>query len=495
MADDRVHLLAGLRLPSRYESLVEHVGDDVARLLVAPTDDTQQRFERAALAIKARTRGLFAPMSARTGAGKTTLASNLTHWLPRRFTVSAVHRGPVTVAALRERTQEVLSGLATNDDRVIPLTVEDRESSPPSDEELAQMKGFLRTPRHGSRCLLLWPETDEKLAIKLGQQYASVAGNPGVELPLRVDGPPRETWSHLAITTMQLVNGLESLEDLGVDPNDYDPAESPTVGDYLDTISADFVSRIQDLLHATRRPVRLAVVFASQSEGSGILDTFTGTRRFGLVEPQRLLAATPQSDIGRYWSTRRGLLTSVLYRLDTRVIPLPPSTSIPILRRLGPPQVTDTLKALGVALRGEAEIATYLDRSDLGKFAAGHADPMSEIRGRPSPDSPTAFELLASDPGFGGGRDKPLNRAIGDSLRIVNERSGYGFSAVTVETKLEGEGALIPDVALIADNLTTCLEFHWRKGDFLTKSSRSEIAQYVLTKVRSYGQDLGWLSR
>lgn len=491
--DERAHLLADLRLPSRYESLLQAVGDDVARLLVTPDDGTLRQAQAAALAVKARSRGAFAPVSAPTGTGKTTFASHLKHWLPAEFTSSAVHRGPVTNEALQETAGSILAAQTAAESRVIPLTIEDRESSPPTEVELAQLKGFLRTPEVGSRCLLLWPETNEQVAVQIGERFEATAGSVGFDLPLVIGGPPRETWPAIAIDTLQLVNGLSSLQELGVDPLTYEPEEFRAIGSFLDRVSGDFIKRIQDYLSATRVPIRLTIVFATGTNGPGILETFTGGRRFGLVEPQRLLAATPGSEIGRWWSKRSGLLTSVMYRLDTRVVSLPPSTAIPILRGLDDDKISQTLADVGINRRTEGEIVNYLGRSDLGHFLASTDSPFGENRGKASEVSPAAFDLLATEYGFGHGKDKALNRKVGTALSVFSDRHNFSFTSINVEKKLDKDVALIPDISLNAASLSVCLELHWRRGDYLTPTHRSEIAQYILRKVRSYGESLGWL--
>lgn len=491
--DERAHLLVGLSLPSRYENLVDEVGDDIARILVRPGDASIDAAQAAALAVTTRRRGLFTPIDGRTGAGKTTFASNLTHWLPQEFTESATHRGEVTAESLRSTVEPLVATQVASDSRVIPVTVEDRESNAPSDTELAQIKGFLRSSGGGNRCLLLWPETNHNLAVEIVDRYAAVAGGTTTGLPLRADGPPRETWPSIARDTLQLVNGLEGLEHLGVDPADYEPGDFHTIGGYLDAIADEFVMRVQTLLLSTRKPVRVAVVFASESDSVGILEALTGGQRLGLVEPQRLLSITPDSEIGRWWEARRSLLTSMLYRLDTRIIALPPSTSIPILRRHGPDEVVEMLKDLELPMRTDGELVNYLQRSDLGRFIEGTAESTSEGRGRTSTTSPSMFDLMAQSYSFGSGRDKPLNRAMGSAIEGFIERVDTQFDSVTVESKIDTEIPLIPDVALHSPGLVMCLEFHWRSGDFLTRSHRSEVAQYVLRKVRSYGRALGWI--
>ncbi len=489
---DHIHVLARVKLPSRYESLATAVGHDVARVLVEPPEAVRHTFEEAAAGTRAQGRGLFAPLVARSGTGKSTLAANLHHWFGGAFTPTAVVRGAVDATMLSAAVEQVLTDLRASESRIVPVAIEDREFAAPTDIELAQMKSFLRTSV-GARSLVLWLETDEDRAVDISRRFVDAAGQSPVPLPLYASGPPQETWADIASNTLRLVNGLESLEHLGVDPSDFNPSDWRSLGDYLDGISRDLVAQAQALLRATQRPLRLTVVFATQTDGAGVLESFTGTSRFGGVEPQRLMVATPQSEIGRWWAARRGLLTSVMYRLDTRILSLSPSTSIAIIRRFGPSDVIKGLEELGVPRRTDGELLEYLRRSDLGKFVSGRAQAMSETRGRPSADAPVAFDLVASQFGFGGGRDKRLNRAIFETLLIYNRRAELGFEKVSCEERLQF-APLIPDIGLIAEHIGYCLEFHWRRGDFLATTHRSEIAQYVLGKLRDYARALGWTS-
>lgn len=213
------HLLQELRLPSRYESLVAITGEDVARLLVEPTTETLAIFQEAAQHIRARGRGLFLPLHASSGTGKTTLVTSLVAWLPREFAPTArLAGGEVTAERLRQAAEALIQDrhLPANDTRSIVLNIDDRESDPPSDKELSQIKSYLREPGVGSRSLVVWPETDVAIAKSMSQAYEKRAGATPFSIPATVLGPPRDSWQAIAIETLKLVNSLGSLEELGV---------------------------------------------------------------------------------------------------------------------------------------------------------------------------------------------------------------------------------------------------------------------------------------
>ncbi len=244
---NQLHLLRRLSFPARYEPLVATLGDDLIRLLVAPEQSTLEMLERAALGVVSRGEGLFLPMVAPSGTGKTTLASSLTSFLPNEYAPTTSHIGPVSAESLLGTVTRGAQDLDANDARILPINIDDRETTEPSSAELAAIKRFLREPEYGHRCLIMWPETSPPLAQATADRYREIAGAPPIELPAIVAGPERRTWQQIATDTMRLVNGLDSIEEVGVDPADYDPARYDSLGDFMRAIADDFTGLVHDL--------------------------------------------------------------------------------------------------------------------------------------------------------------------------------------------------------------------------------------------------------
>ncbi len=325
----------------------------------------------------------------------------------------------------------------------------------------------------------------------MARAYESRAGRSPVTIPATVFGPQRETWSGLATATLKLVNDFENLEALGVDPSIYKVDAYGTVGDYLDQIRGDFVELTHKMITDTLKPVRLVVAFASGSGKGGILGELSSGHRYGSLDPHRLLDATPKSEIGRWWSERVGQLVQAIVRLDARATYLAPSLSVPVVNRYGPDAARSLLRDVGSNAKTPGSINTYFRRADFGRLLLGTAQAASETRGNPAADAAAAFDLLASThPGFQRGTDKLYNQAVGAFLA----ESAPDLGEVLVE-KRSPFLPLIPDLSIVTEDLVTCVELHWRKGDFLTSAHRSDVAQYILDKIRSYATELGWLSR
>lgn len=492
MTKSDLHVLRSLELPDRYENLRQKVGERVAELLVAPADEMLREFRKVADGVTARGEGAFIPMVGHSGAGKSTLANSLTVFLPSSFSTTIPYSGAVDYEAMNEVIRLALENQRADEKRIIPLNFDHRESAPPTAREAAALKRFLRAPSLGSRAMVIWPEVDQTIADGMARGYTQIAGMPTITLPLVVQGPNRDVWQQIVSHTLQLVNDIATIEDLGVAPSAYEPQAFATLGEYMRKISNDFISLRDDLLAATIRPINLVILYASESYNAGVLSQLTSGAKYGLFDSQALIAATPGSVIGRWWSTRRGLLTQTILKLNARGYCLPPATSVAILRAYGPDEVVQDLETLGVTRHPPSRLSEYLSRSDFGKFLGGSSEAASEARGRPAEDARAAIAVLA-EKGLTSGRDKALNRALMQGIRGYLEKESISFQFIQCEKQLSF-CPLIPDNSIDTGSEIVCIEYAWRSGDFLSSRTRSEVAQYALSKLKNYAQALGWIT-
>jgi hypothetical protein len=484
------HLLQGLSLPDRYEGLESALGQEVVQVLVPPDTDSVNLLERASLAIQTRGEGLFLPIAGKPGAGKTTFANSLTHFFPASYRPTVAHSGDVTFESLKRTALAALQVRAPNDVRVLPLLIDDRERNPPSDTELATIKRFLRTAAVGVQPVVLWPETNPQYSREMSDRFTEIAGPSPVGIPILFTGPSRETWQDIAINTLRLVNGVDALEDLGVNPRDYDPAEHHTVGNYIRKISTEFDDRRFKLLKETQRPITLVIVYCSESQDPGVLTQLTSSARYGLADSQALVAVTPTSELGRWWSQRRGLLTRAVVQLNVHLFSIPPGAVVGAIRRHAANGIKALLIEKNVRSPGVVRLTRDLNRTDLGKFLRGESIKAYEARGTPAKLSVEVFRGMA-DAGLVYGRDKELNKALTKGWTEFLVENKIVHSKVTSEQSL-GFVPLIPDTAVHLQDGVVCLEYHWRKGDLLRSSNRSDVAGYALKKIRDYVRQLGW---
>ena len=96
------HVLNQLVLPDRYERMRDHLGDDVANLLVQPSESNIQDLRLLSDEIRTRQEGILIPLSGQTGVGKTTFAMNAAHWVPGEFTQSLQYEGELDFDSLSQ---------------------------------------------------------------------------------------------------------------------------------------------------------------------------------------------------------------------------------------------------------------------------------------------------------------------------------------------------------------------------------------------------------
>jgi energy-coupling factor transporter ATP-binding protein EcfA2 len=236
----REHLLRQLNLPDRYERLSARLGPEVVQILVPPEEDIVDGFERLALAVQTRDEGVLVPAYGESGVGKTTLLDNLTYFLPQLFTQTLNYAGEITYDSLEHEAKEFICGYPPNERRVLPINIDHRENAPPNDRELAEMKRFLRVSSLSIRPVILWPDTNIENTKDIANRYSKITGKSPVSLPFFIQGPRRETWIDIARNTLRMANDIVSLEDLGVDPGNYDPSSSSALGAFLRDISTSF---------------------------------------------------------------------------------------------------------------------------------------------------------------------------------------------------------------------------------------------------------------
>ncbi|EJL30378.1 hypothetical protein PMI01_03155 [Caulobacter sp. AP07] len=488
---ERIDLLSSLKLPDRYEPLHSLVGDQLANILVEPTEGSLDHLASVVDSVRSGGQGTLVPLAGESGAGKTTFAASANQWRAKDFTPTLQYNGAITFDALAGEVERFCKAFPANEKRVIPINVDHRESSPPSAEELSAIKRFLRAPPGGLAAVIFWPETDNEAATQIGSRYEAIAGRQPVKV-LEINGPPRDTWADVAINTLRLTNSVDSLEGIGVDPRNYRPDEYPSLGEFLRQIKNDFNKNLFSLRKSLQKPVEVVIVIVSESDDPGVLSSLTNSSRYGLLDTSGLLAATPDSVIGKWWATRPGLLTRAIVQLNAHVLFLSPAATMSAIRNCGPTP-DEFLDSLGVPRVGASRAVRDLGRTDVGKLLRGETLSRFEGRGTPAKDAAAAFQLLA-ERGFNLGKDKKLNSIMADAWRAflaASAKEGSPEFIVSCE-KILDFCQLIPDNAIIYNDSVIAIEYTWRKGEFLAPKYRSTVAQYILTKLQNYTRELGW---
>lgn len=485
-----MHILDTLSLPDRYETLHKNLGEQIAQLLVRPETADLDLIELIASDVRTRREGILIPVFGRTGTGKTTLVDSLSTWLPVHFSPTLTYEGDLRFDALTEQIRGHTSKSPGIDSKIVPINIDHREATPPSAGELAELKRLLRSQANIPQALVFWPSTSLETAKRIAQQYIEVTGAAIVELPIRYHGLRKEMWISVAKDTLAHSNPITDLEKLGADPENYSPEDYSTIGDFLRAISNDFNRKLLELRRALIKPTEIVIAFASESSEPGVLSQMLSPSKYGLLDPHALLACSPASSIGKWWSDRRGLLTRVIVTLNVHAICLAPAAAVSCIRNSS--IKNEVLDDLGIKKYGPARATRDLLRSDLGKILTDKPISRYESRGTPASDAIGAFGLLA-EKGFNLGKDKGLNGVMAEAISNLLTAEKIQYKEIHSEKKLSYCN-LIPDNSIVREDRVTCIEYTWRTGEFLGSSNRSTCAQYIMTKLKNYADNLGMMA-
>ncbi|HVV81440.1 MAG TPA: hypothetical protein VHE35_00125 [Kofleriaceae bacterium] len=488
---ERAHILDRLVLPAKYERLELRVGADLVKLL-APPRAALDVLMRVAASVKKTYEGAFVPVVGPPGAGKTTLANSLSYFYPADFAPTLRYQGAITFEALTDTVTRFRQSQGIVNGRILPVSIDHREGAPPTDEELAAIKRFVRTTQ--APMLVLWLETDRARADQIAARHVALTGASIVPLPVVITGPDRATWQDIALHTLELCNNLPAGEivEIGVDPRTYDPGRVETVGEFLKQIANDFANLLVEHQTSSIRPLTLVIQYVSESLERGVLSELTHGEP-GLLNSHALLRCTPDSMIGRWWGSRRGHLTQAIFRLDARAFWFPPAAAAVILRKHGPAEVAELLEKEDRSLASPADLRGYLERTDVGRYLAGSDRTASETRGRPAEEARRQLARVAQAYGYGGARDKVLNKAVLEAMVAFLPTLDITVAAAANEQGLPFCSSLIPDNQIDVGDRILCVEYCWRSGEGLASGRRSEVAQYALEKLRNYAVNLGWI--
>ncbi len=480
------HILDSLEIPARYEKLESKLGMDVTRVLVPP-ERSIESIRRLALASNKTREGLLVPVCGNTGTGKTTLIENISFFIPELFEKTRSYQGVITFDELNK-----IIGADTDKKKIIPINIDHREGSLPSDEELATIKRFLRSQE--IICIIFWLETNEDRAKNISRRYREISGEPPIELPLLVEGPERKAWHEIIINTIQLCNNIpyDQIQEIGVNIDVVQIETQSTLGEYIRSVANEFSRVVYEQIATTRKPITIIVIFASESLDRGTLPSFTIGGDPGLLNSHALINCTPDSMIGRKWNQQRGILTQTILRLNARVFWLPPASIVTVLARYGPEEVKQIIQKFRKDTPTPSDISTYLQRTDIGKYFLNIRGSAYEIRGKPAEEAREIINKIATEYGYSKGNDKVLNRALLLGFKDMFVDLGIEIKNEKAEESLQFCTSIIPDNQFEVDNHINCIEYAWRSGDILASNKRSEAAQYLLEKLNNYAVNFGW---
>lgn len=469
-----------LYVPDRFEAL-RRAGSDSLRSVVYPVQTALAAMDERFAEMRAARRGALTILRGETGAGKSTFLETVGFFRDRVVTerIPSAAEVPSTLMALG----------VSDGPRIVVLEGREalrRDSAETIEEVLHAVNEFVRADA-GENTLVVWPTNSDELTELLIASASQVGGEAlvGVGQPVeQFGGPPREAFIQIAEQTIQALNNGASLAAMGISQEHAQGmvGEAATIGHYLALVTSALLANgahVEGLLEVERYRLWILVIAGNDPEND-VAAVTRGSQ--GYADIDRLLVATEANVVKelKAYPERLGLLGT---SLDARILHMDMLTALAVARAYGDAMLHDLMRKAGMATSPSAgeSASSRLGSTELGRLLAANALGTRRRGSRPGGGTQTAFTSLA---GIARTNDGSINRAIGEGLKLAQLIDDY-----------ETEKALGTDLKFASDLCVSRagepirVEVMWRSA-----TSRAEIANYALVKLRNYGRAIGFLA-
>ncbi len=468
-----------LYLPDRFEAL-RNAGHNSLRTIVHPVEGTLSSLDGRFAEMRMSGRGALIILRGESGAGKSTFLETV-----------YLFRDGVTTERVPNTThvEAMLQALGASDGPRIVL-VEGREAlraEPTSalEADLHAVNGFVRSDA-GANTLVVWPTNTDELADVLSKLAANIGAEAlfGVGSPIeRFAGPQPDKFVAIVDQTVQALNRGASLAAMGISDDHAHAlaAQSRTIGHFIGLICEQLRKNrghVTGLLKLERYRLWTLVIAGNEPEND-VAAVTRGSRSYADID--RLLSATSANVVSelKKHPERLGLLGS---NLDARVVHMDMLTALAAARSHGDVALHKLMQTEGMSTThsGSKSAAERLMTSELGVLLAADELGTRKPGSRPGGGTQSAFASLTA---IARNNDGKINRAIGEALLAAGLIESY-----EAEKDVGGALTFASDLCLMRAKEPIRLEIMWR-----SKTSRAEIANYVLGKLHNYGKTIGYL--
>lgn len=470
-----------LQIPDRFEAMVRTASGAEIRSIILPVREGLEVVDDCYDDMVSAGRGAFLILVGDSGSGKSTLL----------HTLGLFREGVSTISIMPSETiRDSLDDLPPVAGGLRVVVIEHREAlaaATPEELETAlhAINRFVRSAA-GARTLVVWPCNAQPLVdrlVNLAQQIGADALL-GVRAPYFVyHGPPREQYLTIAKKTIETLNSGASLANLGISEERAAQMaqEARTIGQFLNQLRAEarrnraaFLNRLGE-----RGQSRVWVVVAGGNDPGGEVAALT-RGVFSSADIDRLLSATEANVVQslKAYPEKMGLLGTLF---DAKIIHLPVLTALAVVRDFADDPLRERLQTEGLLEGPTGEGAPRLLESELAAAFHGKGSGLLRPGRKPGAAQLAAFQRLTE---IAARDDGSLNRALGRALEHCQLIRSF-----QAEVDVGGGLARTSDLLCQTESDPVRLEVMWR-----AKTSRAEIANYVLTKLYNYGRAIGFLN-
>lgn len=466
-----------LVVPDRFEALSE-AGSGSLRSIVVPVDDALNDLDDRFTDMRSARRGTLMVLRGESGSGKSTFLD----------TVGLFRKGVVTehIASTSEIPQALTE--VSNSDQPRVLVLDGREalgevSRRSIESSMHAINSFVRS-EPGRNTLVVWPTNTDDLTNLLEDFAKTLGGDALVGLSgttARFQGPDKSQFHGIAERTIAALNRGASLVALGIsEARAIEIAEdASTIGRYLGLIRRDLLQnqrRVKALMPAEQPKLWVIVISGNEPEGDVAALTRGG---YAFADMDRLMTATGANVVRelKKYPDKLGILATVL---DARILFIEMQTVLSVARQYGDDQLHSLMRESGMATSADKTAEARISDSELGTLLTGSSLGTRKPGGKSGSNTKTSFLKLAA---IAQKNDGLINKAIGKALKEVGLVDTF-----EIERDLGTDLNFISDIYVMQNGKPIRLEVMWR-----SRTSRAEIANYVLGKLNKYGKAIGLL--
>lgn len=468
-----------ISLPDRYDMLERKATGQLSQI-ISPVESALQHIDMLHADMRASSRGSFLIIRGDSGTGKSTFIHTIELFRDDVETITFAKDNDIT---------EVLQSLQPTKCQLRIVVFEGREALTDVSKELLEksihsINSFVRTTS-GERTIIAWPVNRDDLADNLASLAAEIGADAliGLDDPIfRFHGPAKSEYISIVNKTLALLNQGETLHDLGI--SDERASElvnlSTTIGNFLGRVRRDLLRNQQELATLTKKEIcRVWIVVLAGNEPEADIDALTRGTMYS-ADIDRMLSVTNANIVQdlKEFPEKLGMLGTYL---DARVLHVPVLAALAAVRTYASDHLRDMMKSAGMSVAPEEDAKKRLADTNLAASFKNTPIGARKVGGKVGPNSVAAFEKLTK---IASTNDIELNKAIAACLVDLGVITSCDFE------KDFGTGmSRRTDIVAKDGAVTIRLEMMWRK-----KTSRAEIANYVLTKLFNYGKAIGYLS-
>ncbi|MDX2155316.1 MAG: hypothetical protein SFW09_02305 [Hyphomicrobiaceae bacterium] len=474
-------LVLDLFVPDRFEGLHQRAPDQLGSI-IEPVTEALELVDRLYSDMSSAGRGGFLILRGDSGSGKSTFLHTIS--LFRENVITSSLTGQTLIPDALKRLQLRSTGLHV-------VVVEEREAlrdvlAADLERDLHAINGFLRS-RNGTNHLVVWPTNTDDLeqqliarATAIGADALLGTGEPSV----RFRGPGIDQHKRIAENTVAVLNQGATLSDLGVSDDEFCTIsrQATSVGMMLGKVRATINSKRQSVSGLLRKdPFKLWIIVAAGNEPDKDVAALT-RGRYSAIDIERLMAATDANivqELKRY-PEKLGILGTVL---DAKVFHLPMLAALDCARKYADADLRVRMQKEKLVDKPTATTkpTERLRNTDLGRILTAGSQGLQATGGRAGSNTEEAFRKLVN---VAQSNDIALNKTVAAALK----EAGF-IKEFETEKDLGGGLTRKTDIVSLTDQGQVRMEMMWR-----ARTSRAEIANYVLTKLYNYGRAIGFLS-